>query len=183
MLCGVVCSSHKVWYTGLLKIRIAFICSQVLWGQTSTNMFAQCCSWCNQPCLHSAVTSPSFPCQGYVPHMLQVGLADWGSWPTGVSPGTLTFLSWSGQSLCNWPAFGHRSKATNQHPVSALWVTNRTGYSSSVGSDLISQLHHTSWSWSSWKRGHDGLWSPHEGWVNASFTWTPSLFGFSVLLC
>lgn len=84
MFCGDVCSTHKLWYTGLLKVGIAFICRQVLWGQTSTNTFALCYFWCNEPSLPSAVAAPSFPCQGIVSHVLPAGPADSGSWPTGV---------------------------------------------------------------------------------------------------
>lgn len=115
MLYGNVCSTHKLWYTVLLKVRTYLIYSLVSFSQTSSNIFALCSFWCKEPCLPAAVAAPSFPCQGNVHHVLS---AEQGPRPTGISPGT---LGCPGQGLCNCPAFEDRPEARSQHP--ALWVT------------------------------------------------------------
>lgn len=138
------------------------------------HIFAHYC-WCNEPCLPSAVEVPSFPCQSCVFHMLPGRMASWGFWPAGVSLGTLIFLFWPGQSSCRWPSLCRQTKATKQHPASTLWVTNCTGYSSAVGSDLIYQLHR---SHLELEQLEDGMWSPAEGQGHAPFTQNPPLPGF-----
>lgn len=117
-----------------------------------------------QVCLHCAtfgVMSPACPQLRWLHHCLaqamcsQPGCTTRALGPPMSAPGTLACLSWPGHSPCNWPAFVDRPKATKQHPASVLncnkhntnntssTVINCTGYSASVGSDLISRLHHT----------------------------------------
>lgn len=128
MLYGKVCSTDKLWYAVLLKVRTYLIYSLVSCSQTSSNIFALCYFWCKEPCLPPAVAAPSFPCQGYVHHVFlwRVGWPGLQTcWYQPRDPwmsrtGTVQLSSLCGQAQGKKPA---SSIMTNAGLVAAvLWV-------------------------------------------------------------